>query len=469
MRRATHGIRFAVSVLVLSIAASVSGSGTGAIIIDHHCVDVSAVPDSYVSLASSLRILVRHASVGQGIIWGLDCLAGDHPTNSACSCFPAGKYDRGNWVFEARMGNWRDKVDDLVTQTASRLDDFGVFMMKFCYIDALGDSHPDWEYFRSRMEKLEADYPGKTFVWWTIPLTRDGQSGTDVFNAQIRSYVAVNGKVLFDIADIECHEADGTKLVNASGNEIISANYTKEIHAGHLNPTGRVRVASAFWHLMARVAGWDPSPCIDYGGSPADFDHSGTVDANDLLSLTRVWLSEDLPRPEDIDRDGRIDLADFVQLADDWRADTVFIREPIELSLGKRASWPPGHEGYDPDLPGYHIVGDIASVALRVATDRLPCVLILAIQTSPGMPPMLENFTLVGPQVKLSGEPFNPDGGLTYFKKVGSDDWEDVPAVETDAYFKFEICDDEVRVTFLPRAVELLRDDCTISWIDWYR
>ncbi|MBN1506625.1 MAG: hypothetical protein JW955_07255 [Sedimentisphaerales bacterium] len=412
MQRVANSLWLAVLILMPLFAASACGAATGAILVDHNCVDVSAIPGDYVSAASSLRVLVRHASVGQGIIWGLDCLAGAHPTNSACSCFPAGKYDRSRWVFEARMGNWREKIDDLVTQTAARLDDFDVFMMKFCYIDALGDSHPDWEYFRSRMEKLEADYPCKTFVWWTIPLTRDGQAGTDWFNAQIRAHCATQGKILFDIADIECHEADGTKLLNAGGNEIISANYTKEIHAGHLNPTSRVRVASAFWHLMARIAGWNPCRCVE------DFD-----------------LSE----------------------------------EAFELTLGEKASWSQGREGYDPNLPGYHVAGDIASVTIRAKTDALPCELVLAIQTSPGMAPMLEDFVLVSPDVRWSGEPFNPDTGLTCLRKVACrDEWEVMP-VNADTYFTFEIRGDEVCVTFLPDAIELLRAECTISWIDWYR
>jgi hypothetical protein len=418
MRRTTNSLWLGAVVLVFLSVTSASGSGTEAIIVDHNCVDVFAIPDSNLLPAASLRVLVRHASVGQGIIWGLDCLAGDHPTNSTCSCFPAGEYDRSNWVFEARMGDWRDKVDDLVAQTAARLDDFDVFTMKFCYIDALGDSHPDWEYFRSRMEKLEADYPGKVFVWWTIPLTRDGQPGTDAFNSQVRSYCAERGKVLFDIADIECHEPNDLKLVNASGNEVISANYTKEIHAGHLNPAGRVRVASAFWYLMARIAGWDPCRCVDPNGA-ADTD------------------------PND---------------------------EPFELTLGPKASWSQGYDGYDPNLPGYRVAGQIASVTLRAKTDRLPCELVLAIQTSPGMPPMLESFTLAGPGVKLSGEPFNPDAGMTYFRKAGcSDEWVAVPVIETDKYLRFEIIDDQVRVTFLPKAVELLPAECAVSWIDWYR
>jgi hypothetical protein len=252
--------RAGVAVLALALAAWAGEPECPALIIDHNCVDLAVIPEDYLLPASSLRVLVRHASVGQGIVWGLDCLAGAHPTNPACSCFPAGRYDRVHWVFEPRLGNWREKIDDLAAQTAARTDEFDVFMSKFCYIDALGDSHPDWEYCCGRMEQLEADYPDKTFVWWTIPLTRDGQPGTDGFNAQMRAYCAGHRKVLFDLADIECHDANGVKLVNAQGNEVISQDYTKEIHAGHLNPAGRVRVASAFWHLMARLAGWDPRP-----------------------------------------------------------------------------------------------------------------------------------------------------------------------------------------------------------------
>jgi len=225
-----------------------------AIIIDHNCVDLAAIPQQYVQPAASLRMLLRHASVGQGIIWGLDCLAGSKPTQSSCSGYLPGKYNRANWVFEARTGDGKSKIDDLVTQAATRTNEFDVFMMNYCYIDALGDAHPDWEYFRSKMEYLETTYPDKIFVWWTIPLTRLGQPSSDWFNAKVRSYCAANKKILFDIADIECYDLAGARLTNAQGDEIISAEYTNETAAGHLNTTGRIRVASAFWRLMARLA-----------------------------------------------------------------------------------------------------------------------------------------------------------------------------------------------------------------------
>ena len=209
---------------------------------------------------------------------------------------------------------------------------------------------------------------------------------------------------------------------------------------------------------------------IGYSGGRADFDHNGAVDANDLLRLAHAWLSEDASCTQDMNCDGRVDLSDLAQFAKDWRAAATPTLVPVVLTLGRKAAWSPGHEGYDSNLPGYHIVGDIASVTLHARRGKLPHELVLAIQTSPGMPPMLENFTLVSPSVKLSGEPFNPEAGMTCFRKVdGSDEWEAVPEIATDAYLKFEISHDEVRVTFLPQAIGLLRSECTISWIDWYR
>jgi hypothetical protein len=46
----------------------------------------------------------------------------------------------------------------------------------------------------------------------------------------------------------------------------------------------------------------------------------------------------------------------------------------------------------DPDLPGYHVTGDIASIVLRPQLSLLPDKIVVAITTSPGMRPMLEDF-----------------------------------------------------------------------------
>lgn len=214
-----------------------------AIVADHTSTDVASIPDAAVASAASRRLLVRHASVGGNVDSGLDALEAG-----------AARYDRALWSFQSR-GNpgWQAKVDDLVAQAAAQGTSFDVLTMKFCYID------PDasFTYYRDAMLGLEAAYPTKRFVWWTIPIETSGNTSRQAFNDQVRAYSLANGKLLFDIADIECHDAAGRKRTDANGRELMWAEWTSD--GGHLNTAGSVRVASALWWLMARIAGWSPT------------------------------------------------------------------------------------------------------------------------------------------------------------------------------------------------------------------
>ena len=109
------------------------------------------------------------------------------------------------------------------------------------------------------LEALEAAHPDLTIFYWTSNLARIvGTPDSQSFNEQMRAYAAENGKVLFDMADIESHAPDGTPCVDSAGQDIpaICAEYTNEVKAGHLNSVGSQRVAKALWVLMARLAGW---------------------------------------------------------------------------------------------------------------------------------------------------------------------------------------------------------------------
>jgi hypothetical protein len=215
------------------------------ITIDHLCTDLSAIPDAALLDAAAIRIMVRHACTGIFVSQSLDEF---YDLDS--------KYDRSNWDFQLRWPlnpGWQAKVDGLVTQTAAQLGDFDVFTMKWCVDDV--DDGASWEYYRDHMEQLEADYPDKIFVWWTLRTATWASSSRDAFNASVRSYCEANNKILFDIADIECHDPSGVKQTDDYGHEILYGGYTYD--RLHLNATGCQRVASAFWHLMARLAGWD--------------------------------------------------------------------------------------------------------------------------------------------------------------------------------------------------------------------
>jgi hypothetical protein len=216
----------------------------GGIIADQQAVNqFTTIPQSAIIAASQKRLLMRHASVGQNINDGLDALASQNSI-----------YNRSNWHFEAR-GNpgWQEKVDDLVSVMGTQTGQYDIFTMKFCYID------PDaqFSYYRDHMEQLETQYPTKTVIWWTIPLTNDGDAALrDTFNQLVRSFAQTHNKALMDIAAIESHDPSGSSVVY-NGHEGMYSGYTSD--GGHLNAQGAERVAKAFWWLMARASGWNPS------------------------------------------------------------------------------------------------------------------------------------------------------------------------------------------------------------------
>jgi hypothetical protein len=219
-------------------------AGAQYIIADHTSADLTLIPDGALSSAANLRVMLRRASVGGNISDGLNALQGSNA-----------KYNRSRWDFQDR-GNpgWEAKLTDFTNQVAAQQANFDLLSMKFCFID------PDAvaTAYINEMNILEAAYPTKIFVWWTIPIETSGNTNRQLFNNSVRAYASTNGKILFDIADIESYNAAGVKLVDGSGRELQQGVWSSD--GGHLNDAGSRRVASAWWWLMARVAGWDAAP-----------------------------------------------------------------------------------------------------------------------------------------------------------------------------------------------------------------
>ncbi|HSP80365.1 MAG TPA: hypothetical protein VLQ93_17670, partial [Myxococcaceae bacterium] len=131
----------------------------------------------------------------------------------------------------------------------------------------------------SDLEELEAQHPDKRFIYWTTSLARSiGTLDGTRFNDQMRQYAVARGGVLFDVADILSHDEQGQPCYdNRDGVEYCGSNscenhpddglsypaicqdYTTELEGGHLGSVsaGKIRIAKAFWVLMARMAGWD--------------------------------------------------------------------------------------------------------------------------------------------------------------------------------------------------------------------
>jgi len=212
------------------------------------------------------------------------------------------KYSRASWTFVPKSDSWENLTADFVRNIVPTYKDANdVISYQFSYLNITPDSNisdpvsgffadqPHYGYYVNRerwdisdLEDIERNYPNKKFIYWTTSLARSiGTQQGDDFNNQMRSYARTHNKILFDFADIESHDAnsnpcydirDGVQTCNGNtgvcedyaddGQNLtaICRDYTTEKDGGHLGSVagGEIRVAKAFWVLMAEIAGWDP-------------------------------------------------------------------------------------------------------------------------------------------------------------------------------------------------------------------
>jgi len=97
------------------------------------------------------------------------------------------------------------------------------------------------------------DYEGE---WW-------GEGGYQghIKHEAIRAYVKADpSKILFDYADILCHDDDGTMNTQTwSGHTYPSITSINEVprNYGHISDAGALKLAKAQWWMLARIAGWN--------------------------------------------------------------------------------------------------------------------------------------------------------------------------------------------------------------------
>jgi hypothetical protein len=230
-----------------------------------------------------------------------DLAAGTVPERIRFTPNPAA-YNRSNWVFEVHEGNgWQELIKTFSQDLVPRHADKAVLGFQFTYLNvntgtgiasldsgflvdlpSAGGNGGQERWDISDMLALEAAHPDKVFVYWTSSLARGiGTAESDAFNDQLRAFAAANGKPLFDVAGILSHDADGNACYdNRDGVEFCAANgcenfaddgqnylaicpdYTTELEGGHLGTVSgaKIRIAKAFWVLMAQIAGWEPAP-----------------------------------------------------------------------------------------------------------------------------------------------------------------------------------------------------------------
>jgi hypothetical protein len=257
----------------------------------HEALDCLTAP-SWVTAPASCRRDYYDASWNWKTFGQADLDAGTVPARILFSPDPT-TYNRDNWSFELKTGDWSELTQDFVQVLApAYAPTHDVLSYQLSYLNVAQGSDiadPSSGYFSDNPSKYDvhdleayiAQHPSKTFVLWTTSLARGiGSAESTAFNDAMRSYASQNGKVLFDVADIESHtdqgtpcwdNRDGVQYCNAAGNcenhpddgqqlPAICQDYTTETDGGHLGSVSaaKILIAKGFWVVMARIAGWNP-------------------------------------------------------------------------------------------------------------------------------------------------------------------------------------------------------------------
>jgi hypothetical protein len=202
----------------------------------------------------------------------------------------------------------------------------------------------DSEYL-TPMSQLEAAYPDVTFVYMTGHADIWSDAANKAANQAIREYVSANDKVLYDFADIEHYNPDGTYFEfvsdncdyydSAGGTELGNwatewqNSHTENVDwydcsSAHSQPLNANRKAYAAWALWTEIAA--------SLASDADFDSDGDVDGGDLT----IWQSAyGMSAAGDADTDGDTDGGDFLI----WQNQYVLVAEVSALAVPEPTGW----------------------------------------------------------------------------------------------------------------------------------
>jgi hypothetical protein len=265
--------RFLITGAILGLSPAAHAGG---LIIGHASVEaVSTYPQPLMEQIAQFKFYFAHASVGENIVNGLADLHRINPVYyrlkpTAADATPPAATDPGT-VYDFSRGNpgWQAKVDGFSTYVSNgwHRPKADVVLNKFCYID----QDADVDYYIRSMASLEAAHLDTVFVYMTIPLKTDGgylrnllkSTGKsenylrNVFNDKLRDWVRANNKILFDVADIEAHEMDGTARTFECEGRICQAlckSYTEDgRHLDDKSGVGRQQVAKGFYALAAAL------------------------------------------------------------------------------------------------------------------------------------------------------------------------------------------------------------------------
>jgi hypothetical protein len=252
-------------------------------IIDHNCTKLSSIPSEYITAAKQiLHIAYGHTSHGSQLTTGMTGLVTFKGNTYAWNNGGTdGALDLHDYAMSGDLGNpdrtsWADRTRTYLNSNP----DVNVIIWSWCG-QVSSATETDINTYLNLMSDLESDFPDVKFVYMTGHLDGTGLTGNlHLRNEQIRNYCKGNDRILYDFADIESYNPDGTYFGDKKPNDACAydtnsdgtpdGNWAVEwqnshtqgvdwysCSSAHSEPLNANMKAYAAWWLWARLAGWD--------------------------------------------------------------------------------------------------------------------------------------------------------------------------------------------------------------------
>ena len=263
--------------------AALAWEGTGPLVMDHECTDLSKIPVEWIDSAKSLmRMYYGHASHGEQVTGGLSVIEDADP-------FFAFAFDYRKLPGDASAFTVNDDLGvnpALFWQTSYGMDrtraalnenpSINISMFMWCVELNTWTVEQVEEYFDS-MEVLEAEFPHVTFIYTTGNAQYQGGDGYNRWlrNEQIRAYCTASDKVLFDFADMDAwwYNPDtpgweqGTYQYDGHAVPAQHSRYYGD-EWGHTTYESCEVKGKAMWWTVAMLSGWALTSSAGPGGIP---------------------------------------------------------------------------------------------------------------------------------------------------------------------------------------------------------
>jgi len=315
-----------------------SASNSYGLSIDHNHTDITTLTESEINLAkSTLHIVYGHTSHGSQLTSGMNGLISFANNGGKGLALPTDIFAWNNGgnggALDLHDGGMSGDVGYFpawVNETVEYLDnlannDVNVVMWSWCgqVDDKYSAGTLESEYLQP-MSVLEALYPNVIFIYMTGHLEHGDDADNKAANQMIRDYCTANDKVLYDFADIESYDPDGTFFEYAHDNcNYYSSDGTylgnwavewRDLHtedvdwyscsSAHSDALNANQKAYAAWNLFAELAkiitgveGYtltvnsSGASGVSIGSSPAEYSGITNYSISEIEADTSITLT----------------------------------------------------------------------------------------------------------------------------------------------------------------------------------